>query len=80
VIAARNEGLLSSWRDLRDEGQVGLGARKRWIAGGVNTCDFCVKMDGADVPLDQPFMGPYGPVMRPPIHPMCRCTLALVSV
>lgn len=48
---------------------------KQWLAQN-GACEFCRAMNGETVPIDEPFLvTSYGPVMGPPSHSNCRCTL-----
>lgn len=47
----------------------------KWIAARVNVCPVCTPMDGMTRPADGMFHPSTGPVMFPPAHPNCRCTV-----
>lgn len=80
TIAARNEGVMSAWRDMRADGTVSQSARKRWIAGGPGVCLTCLQLAAqAPIGLDDVWRTQFGMLMRPPAHPSCRCALALVQ-
>lgn len=80
-VQAHAQGTIDSWKDAERQGQLGGGAKKRWIAGGgKRTCEICSDLWGQEVPLDAKF---YSTVTsreydRPPSHPACRCALGLL--
>jgi hypothetical protein len=48
-----------------------------FVAGGVvvHNCKICRPLHGQTVPLHQTFDTGLGPVMAPPVHPRCRCSI-----
>jgi hypothetical protein len=45
-----------------------------------NQCPICEALDGTRVPIGQPFpLGPNSSIMIPPVHPGCRCRVAIVD-
>lgn len=55
------EGIVRKWHVAKDE-------RVCW------SCRQTAKDNAKGVGLNQPFITPYGPVLYPPAHVMCRCT------
>jgi hypothetical protein len=80
VNAARNFGTLEAYKQMRRDGELPVGQRKRWVLVG-SACKVCkaIAAEG-DVPLNQPFRSPLqGTVLQaPPAHPNCRCSIKLV--
>lgn len=81
TISAANAGQVELWRQAREAGEIPHGMLKEWIATpGPRTCPICVSLDGQKVPLDENFVDLDGRQHeRPPAHPQCRCSLALVE-
>jgi hypothetical protein len=57
--------------------ESGIVKSLRWLAS-VDACDFCLELDGKEVPIGQPFDvnpkgGPYAAIYHPPAHPHCMC-------
>lgn len=79
LIGALNGGQQYAW-----EAAIQQGAIKRtqfdkvWIVTPDERLEAaCESLDGAQVPIEQPFDGG---VMYPPLHPNCRCATGLVPV
>jgi SPP1 gp7 family putative phage head morphogenesis protein len=80
TIAAANEGQRQLWLQAKQNGLLTGLERREWIqTGDARTCQFCIDMSGQTAPIDKPFTGPNGPVMGPPLHPMCRCAVGLTK-
>jgi len=60
---------------------TGLIRGKRWLASA-DACDFCLSLNGKEVPLDHDFAirgtGAYAHIPYPPGHPRCMCTFVEV--
>ena len=86
TIWAWNEGAVQGFK------QSGVITRMVWVAtGDERTCEFCPEMDGIVVSVDGKFWDKgdsmtgneggtmnfhYEKVQHPPLHPLCRCTIA----
>lgn len=58
------------------EGKLPPGTEKVWItAADESVCPTCGPMDKKRVLITDSFITPFGPVVVPPVHPNCRCTL-----
>jgi SPP1 gp7 family putative phage head morphogenesis protein len=80
ILSALNEGAQESWRQARAEGLLGKGSDKEWIVTpDERLCPYCEPLDGVRVPLDEKFRTGLGEVSGPPLHPQCRCTIAVES-
>lgn len=80
-IRAANLGQQNLWSQAADQGLIDRDtAMRRWIiTPGDRTCPICIPMDGQSRPLNEPFVSPFNgaSTMVPPIHPACRCAIAL---
>jgi hypothetical protein len=82
TIRANSEGRHETWRQAVEQGLIDPQTTKRvWIpALGERTCPVCAAvpdMNPDGVGLDEPFDTEEGPIMNPPLHPRCRCVVAL---
>lgn len=84
TMRAHNYGNDIVFRDARDRGLVDARAAKVWVTGpssgtlrGVMICPLCYPMRDKRVRVGHPFVTPNGPVDFPPLHPRCRCSIAL---
>jgi hypothetical protein len=79
-IRALAEGQQLVWRQALQDGTID-GATRWWVvARDERTCDICMpipRMNEKGVGLETPFQTPDGPMMHPPLHPHCRCTVFL---
>lgn len=76
TLRAANVGQREMWRQLQDAGALAQDQQQEWIVTeDERLCPICEPLDGERAFLDQPFSAG---VTEPPIHPQCRCTLALV--
>lgn len=82
TIRAAHAGQAAVWEQAREEGLMPPDQRRRWIVTPDDrlcpTCAAMPTMNPDGVGLDDPFIGPEGPVMYPPLHPQCRCTTVLI--
>jgi len=80
TMSALNQGKMLAARDAVDDGRLEQ-PEKTWVATpGLSTCcDACRKMDGKTIALDKMFSTPLGKVQAPPLHPHCRCTIAVTE-
>lgn len=84
TTAAQNQGLLDTWRDAQEAGELPDAVVRVWVAAPPSPnpnrpCPICLELDGLEVALDEPYSSALldAPVMRPPAHPNCRCTMTL---
>jgi SPP1 gp7 family putative phage head morphogenesis protein len=81
VIRASTEGQLASWRQAVGQGLLSARSEKVWITTQDDRlCPYCRPMDGQQVLLDVSFRTALGRVNGPPLHPNCRCALAVAPV
>ena len=83
ALRATNFGVQDAWRQAIATGKATESlVRRQWVvAKDERLCEVCApipKLNGKrGVPFGQPFATPKGPVMMPPLHPGCRCSLYL---
>jgi hypothetical protein len=80
TMAASNAGQDALWMQMRDAGLLNPAALRKWIVTDDDRlCPRCMAMVNQLVALDRPFGDPStGATLRwPPLHPRCRCTVAL---
>lgn len=81
TIAAATRGQLETWRVAQRVGLLPQAAMKVWITTPDDRlCRFCRAMDGQLVPLNAQFAGWRGYVDGPPLHPRCRCAVAVRAI
>jgi hypothetical protein len=80
TIRAANAGQVESWMQAQEQGLTGT-MRERWlVASDERLCPNCQeipRMNPDGVAIGGMFATPYGPIMHPPAHPMCRCSLGI---
>lgn len=82
TLRASNRGQTALWDNAADEGLIDRRkTRKVWIlTEDERLCPVCESIPGQNkggVPIDREFYTDSGPVEEPPVHPSCRCTVAL---
>lgn len=80
AMAAVSAGRQRGWERAAKDGLIDRNrAKRKWITSrDERTCRVCAPMDGQEVGLEEPFTTGTGEnVMTPPVHPSCRCTVAL---
>lgn len=78
TMAAANAGQQAIWLQAQANGLLSPDAKKRWITTPDDRlCPQCASVGGQVVLLNEPFQTPLGAVMNPPLHPNCRCAVAL---
>lgn len=84
TTAAQNQGLLDTWREAQEAGELPDAVVRVWVAAPPSPnpnrpCPICLELDGLEVSLDEPYSSALlgSSVMRPPAHPGCRCTMTL---
>ena len=83
ALRTTNFGVQDAWRQAIEAGKANETlVRRKWkVAYDERTCEVCSPVPGLNpkkgVKFDQPFATPKGPVMLPPLHPNCRCTVFL---
>jgi hypothetical protein len=83
-VRSANLGLHEGYRQAIERGTFPHGAvRRHWqIARDEATCPVCLAIPGANedgVAVEQPFDTNDGPIMDPPVHPNCRCSVTYVT-
>lgn len=73
IMESLNDGMQESWYAAQEEGYLSPNATKEFIVTPDDAlCPQCEPYDGKQVPLGSEF-----PEGDPPLHPRCRCTLAI---
>lgn len=73
VMDALNAGQSESFTQAQADGFLNEDATKEWIVTDDDKlCPECAEMDGKTVPVTEEF-----PEGDPPLHPNCRCTIAI---
>ena len=81
IMGSLNGGQVDSWRELQKSGEVGPNAEKEWIVTeDAKTCMICQPLSGVSVPIKEKFSTGGGEVDFPPLHPRCRCAVALTDL
>jgi hypothetical protein len=77
TIRASVDGQLAIWRAAQAQGLLPGNARKRWIVTPDDRlCPICRPLAGVEVLLHESFPGG---VAGPPLHPSCRCAVAITA-
>jgi hypothetical protein len=85
ALRAVNIGTQDAWRQAVETGKANeTQLRRRWsVAEDERRCETCSPIPSMNpklgVKFAQPFSTPKGPVMLPPIHPNCRCSIFIRS-
>lgn len=84
VLTGQNAGIQQSWQVARDRGLIAPMSKRVWIAGiekvRRRTCTRCLAMHRKKATLDGNFTDDDGDeISLPPLHPQCRCRVALVT-
>ncbi len=78
VIRASTEGQIATWKQAVGQGLLSSKAEKVWITTADDRlCRFCSALDGVHVQLEGTFRSLRGRVAGPPLHPNCRCAIAI---
>ena len=78
LLTASNFGQSAAWRNAVKAGRLPKDVRRRWLTASTETaCSLCAPMHGETAPVDGAFHADGRVVYHPPLHPQCRCTLAL---
>lgn len=73
VMDALNAGQSEAFEQAQEGGLLNEEATKEWIVTDDDKlCPECAEMDGQTVPIGEDF-----PEGDPPLHPNCRCTIAI---
>jgi SPP1 gp7 family putative phage head morphogenesis protein len=78
TIASANEGQQAAWREAKAQGLIEEDRTRRvWMTADDDRVDteICEPLDGQEATLDGVFPGG---LFKPPAHPQCRCSVALV--
>lgn len=77
VRRAQEAGTQVAWSSAERAGLTTKGTVRRWIvAWDDRTCPICAPLANQIAPINGTFPGGYD---RPPAHPGCRCTVALIT-
>lgn len=74
-MIARTETVNSYQLGLRGFAQETGAISKTWLAKQAGACRICRPLNGVTVAIDEAFISPIGPVLRPTAHPNCRCDM-----
>lgn len=87
TIRSANAGVQASWQSAIDQGFLPATVKAIWLAAGdERTCPFCDSLDGTVVGIQETFSSTVENLdgssitlteQHPPIHPNCRCAIAL---
>lgn len=84
VLSSANAGQLQLWKQAKQDGMLDQSWGKEWITTQDELlCPVCESLDGIIIRFDAIFQSPDDPsetAMYPPIHPNCRCTLAVAKI
>jgi hypothetical protein len=70
---------MMAWQEASAQGLFGTSTPvKVWVAAG-DAEPICAELDGTEVEMGELFSSELGDVEGPPLHPNCRCTLAVVG-
>lgn len=82
TLRAAHGGQRQAWRQARENGVIPVGVRRYWIVTPDDrlrdTHEAVIDMNPDGVGLDDAFETPLGPVLDPPMEPLCRCGVGLV--
>jgi len=76
ILSASNQGKYLGMVQAQSQGLLSGTATKVWIAAG-DAEAVCADLDGTEVGLQEDFSSELGDVAHPPLHPNCRCTIAI---
>lgn len=83
TIRSANEGQQETWLQATEEGLLSPGETVReWItAPDERLCDFCASLNGHKAGLTEGFTSEIvpEPIIFPPLHPACRCTVGIIA-
>lgn len=80
-MRAANQGQLDGWQQAEAEGLVPSAAKREWVVTtDERLCPICASIPRrGPVGLHEAFLdGNDQPIMAPPAHPACRCTVSLL--
>lgn len=83
TVTAQSRGRQDAWQEARDQGLIPDYIKRQWIAASTSprTCVICTNLNAKETELTKPFDSPdIGPIMGPPAHPQCRCTVVLTNI
>lgn len=76
TLSAANQGKFLGLLQAQEQGLLPATASKVWIAAA-DAEQICAALDGTAVGLHENFVSELGEVPHPPLHPSCRCTIAI---
>lgn len=79
ISGVQNERRLVEARDWVKHGLLQHPVKSWLIAADERLCPLCAPMADKTVPLEKPFITRVGAVQRPPLHPNCRCGIAITE-
>ena len=79
MAEAYSDATLTAWNEASAEGVITSRSTKTWIAApSERTCKNCMALHGQTVLLQDYFTTTDGTrILRPPLHPSCRCPMSL---
>lgn len=78
VIRASADGQMAAWQEAVGKGLLAASSQKVWITTADDRlCRFCRPLDGTVATLGTKFRTALGRVDGPPLHPNCRCAIAV---
>lgn len=78
TIGASTRGQIETWHTATRTGLLPKGMQKVWVTTPDDiTCKWCRPLDGTTVPLGGFFRSGRAMVEGPPLHPNCRCGIAV---
>lgn len=79
VIRASSEGQQAAWQEAVAKGLLPALSTQLWITTPDDRlCRYCRAMDHRTAVLGAKFQTPLGRVAGPPLHPNCRCAIAVI--
>lgn len=77
ILEASHAGQQALWQHGVESGTLSADLERAWLVGP-DPCDDCADMEDETTPLLEPFDTVEGPLMYPPLHPRCVCSVGIV--